>query len=46
MIITKSFRKGIIVPSNFDESKKYPLAYLVHGGVGAKISSEPTLIDF
>ena len=23
----------ILKPSNFDKSKKYPLAYLIHGGV-------------
>ena len=26
----------ILKPSNFDKSKKYPLAYLIHGGVSNK----------
>jgi dipeptidyl aminopeptidase/acylaminoacyl peptidase len=26
----------VVKPSNFDKSKKYPLAYLIHGGVSCK----------
>jgi dipeptidyl aminopeptidase/acylaminoacyl peptidase len=26
----------VVKPSNFDKSKKYPLAYLIHGGVSSQ----------
>ncbi len=33
----------VIRPSNFDKSKKYPLAYLIHGGVSLSNHSKPPL---
>ena len=30
--VTKEVHSWVIRPSNFDDSKKYPVAYLIHGG--------------
>lgn len=30
----------VVKPSNFDKNKKYPLAYLIHGGVSVLISQD------
>jgi dipeptidyl aminopeptidase/acylaminoacyl peptidase len=32
-----SVHAWVLKPSNFDKSKKYPLAYLIHGGVGFEL---------
>jgi dipeptidyl aminopeptidase/acylaminoacyl peptidase len=34
-----SVHAWVLKPSNFDKSKKYPLAYLIHGGVSLQASS-------
>ena len=36
-----SVHAWVLKPSNFDKSKKYPLAYLIHGGVSIRILRSP-----